>query len=186
MAFFVLTVLGIPTAGPAADLALTAVFSVLVVATWRDGLRAPAAISVVMSVSAGSTFARERDGLRAPAAISVVMSVSAGSTFARDVYVEFVQPIATPATQVRVARCRLRSGHPGPPRCPRPRCQAGDTLADRRRGNAAPVAARRMADESADASRPFRAVSSAALGSGLGRRVRTAGGEIYVCMPSQS
>jgi hypothetical protein len=161
MAFFVLTVLGIPTAGPAADLALTAVFSVLVVATWRDGLRAPAAISVVMSVSAGSTFAR-------------------------DVYVEFVQPIATPATQVRVARCRLRSGHPGPPRCPRPRCQAGDTLADRRRGNAAPVAARRMADESADASRPFRAVSSAALGSGLGRRVRTAGGEIYVCMPSQS
>ena len=45
-----LTVLGIPPGGPVADGALTGVFSVLAVATWRDGLRAPAAISVVKTV----------------------------------------------------------------------------------------------------------------------------------------
>jgi solute:Na+ symporter, SSS family len=42
-----LTVIGVPPGGLVADAALTCVFSVLAVATYRDGLRAPAAISVV-------------------------------------------------------------------------------------------------------------------------------------------
>lgn len=220
-----LTVLGIPPGGPAADAALTAVFSVLAVATWRDGLRAPAAISVVKAVLVFTTLgvllavvtsrlggvsaifdragqsgglpttrpaatayaslalgsalallcyphvltgafaARDpgvlrRDAIALPAwtlllglfamlgvaataagvaappghselavpllvarvlpdwatgvvlgvlgigalVPAAVMSVAAGSTFARNVYAEFVQPTATPATQVRVAR----------------------------------------------------------------------------------
>ena len=45
-----LTVLGVPPGGPVADLALTLAFAVLAVATYRDGLRAPAAISVVKAV----------------------------------------------------------------------------------------------------------------------------------------
>lgn len=42
-----LTVLGVPPDGWRADAALTLAFTVLAVATYRDGLRAPAAISVV-------------------------------------------------------------------------------------------------------------------------------------------
>jgi SSS family solute:Na+ symporter len=228
-----LTVLGVPPGGLVADAALTAVFSVLAIATYRDGLRAPAAISVVKtalvftalgvlvvvvthrlggigtifdtatpvlerrsglpdglpvtqpaatayaSLALGSALAllcyphvlttafaaRDADVLRrnmialpawtlllglfamlgvaataacvlAPRGHSelavpllidqvlpdwatgvvfgalgigalvpaAVMSVSAGTTFARNIYVEYVQPTATPATQVRVAR----------------------------------------------------------------------------------
>lgn len=228
-----LTVLGVPPGGLLADAALTAVFSVLAIATYRDGLRAPAAISVLKAVlvftalgvlivlvthrlggvgaifDAATPVLERRSGMpgglpatppaatayaslalgsalallcyphvittafaaRSPGVLrrnavalpawtlllglfamlgvaataagvlvppghselavpllvdhllpgwatgvvlgalgigalvpAAVMSVSAGTTFARNVYVEFVQPTATPATQVRVAR----------------------------------------------------------------------------------
>jgi solute:Na+ symporter, SSS family len=47
-----LTVMGVPADSPAADLALTATFTVLAVGTFRHGLRAPAAVAVVKGVLA--------------------------------------------------------------------------------------------------------------------------------------
>ncbi|MFF8841367.1 sodium:solute symporter [Streptomyces sp. NPDC015127] len=54
----VLTVLGLRPDGPAGDAALTAVFAVLAVSTYRYGLRAPTLVSVVKAVLVvGSTIA---------------------------------------------------------------------------------------------------------------------------------
>lgn len=45
-----LTVMGLPAGGPAADVALTATFAVLAVGTYRSGLRAPAVVAVLKAV----------------------------------------------------------------------------------------------------------------------------------------
>jgi SSS family solute:Na+ symporter len=45
-----LTVMGLPSGGPAADAALTATFAVLAVGTYRSGLRAPTVVAVLKAV----------------------------------------------------------------------------------------------------------------------------------------
>jgi SSS family solute:Na+ symporter len=88
--------------GVFAMLGVAAVAAGVTVPRGRSELVVPLLVDLVLpGWATGLVLGALGVGALVPAA---VMSVSAGTTFARNIYVEYVQPTATPATQMRVAR----------------------------------------------------------------------------------